>query len=114
MEHRCTVRKAVSFHVLLYKHGLPIQAGVCRNLGLGGLFVESAGYDWRRNEFLQVELIGGDGKSALRLPAVVAHHSMHGAGLMFDAISSEQRRMLRVLLSRVAGETLPLVDRAVA
>jgi len=94
MEHRCSVRKPIEFQLLLYKHGLPVQTGICRNLGLGGLFVETGGYGWRKNEYLEVEIIGYNGKPAMRLPAVVVHHSERGAGLMFDALSSEQRRIL--------------------
>ena len=98
MEHRCSVRKPIGFQLLLYKHGLPVQIGICRNLGLGGLFVEAGGYEWRKNEYLEVELMGYNGKPAMRLPAVVVHHSERGAGLMFDAVSSEQHRILRAWL----------------
>ncbi|MCO6411653.1 MAG: PilZ domain-containing protein [Thiogranum sp.] len=101
MEHRCSVRKPIKFQVLLYKHGIPVQAGICRNLGLGGMFVESAGYEWRKNERLEIELLGADRRSAMRLPGVVVHHSAQGAGVMFDVISNEQRRALRVLLARL-------------
>ena len=102
MEHRCSVRKSFRFQVLLYKNGLPVQGGTCRDLGLGGVFVETAGYAWRKNEYLEVEFVGADGRSVMRLPGVVVHHSVRGAGLMFDAISNEQRRKLRVLMSRIA------------
>ena len=95
MEHRCSVRRPIEFQLMLYKHGLPVQTGICRNLGLGGLFVEADGYDWRKNEYLEVEVIGASGKPLIRLPAVVVHHSVRGAGLMFDAVSTEQRRILR-------------------
>jgi len=99
MEHRCSVRKPIEFQLLLYKDGLPVQIGICRNLGLGGLFIETGSYEWRRNEYLEVEINVCNGKPAMRLPVVAVHHSERGAGLMFDAISSEQRRMLRGWLS---------------
>lgn len=95
MEHRCSVRRPIGIQLLLYKDGLPVQIGICRNLGLGGLFIETGGYDWRKNECLEVELMGYNGKPAMRLPAVVVHYSERGAGLMFDTVSSEQRRILR-------------------
>lgn len=121
MEHRCSVRKTFKLHVLLYKHGIPVQAGICHNLGLGGMFVVSPGYEWRKNERLEIELLGADRRSALRLPGVVVHHSAQGAGLMFDAISNEQRRTLRVLLARlitaeetVEADALEQPPRAVA
>lgn len=121
MEHRCCVRKPFKCQILIYKHGIPVQAGSCLDLGLGGMFVESAGYEWRKNERLEIELLGANRRSAMRLPAVVAHYSAQGAGLMFDAISGDQRRALRVLLSRlttsaeaVAAATLQQDPRAVA
>ena len=95
MEHRCSVRKPIEFQLLLYKDGLPVQIGICRNLGFGGLFIETGGKEWRKNEYLEVEIVGYNGKPAMRLPAVVVHHGERGAGLMFDAVSSEQHRMLR-------------------
>lgn len=96
MEHRCSVRKPLGFQLLLYKHGLPIQSGVCRNLGLGGLFIETGPRDWRRNEYLEVEILGANGLPSMRLAVVVIHHDMKkGAGLMFDAVTGAQRRRLR-------------------
>ena len=95
MEHRCSVRKPIEFQLLLYKHGLPMQSGISRNLGLGGMFINTGTYQWRKNEFLEVEILSGDGSPRIRLPAVVVHHSERGAGLMFDAVSHEQRRQLR-------------------
>jgi len=98
MEHRCSVRKPFHFQLLLYKHGLPVQSGVCRDLGLGGMYIATTGYQWRKNECLEVEFIGVDGEPCMRLPAVVVHHGEQGAGLMFDAITNEQRRRLRIWL----------------
>ena len=94
MEHRCSVRKPIEFQLRLYKHGLPVQTGFCRNLGLGGLFIETGSCEWRKNEFLEVEIIACNGKPVMRLPAAVVHYSERGAGLMFDAVSSEQQRIL--------------------
>ena len=95
MEHRCSVRKPSEFQLLLYKHGLPVKIGICRNLGLGGLFIETGSYQWRNNERLEVEIMGSNGKPAMRLPVMAVHYSKRGAGLVFDVVSSEQRRMLR-------------------
>ncbi len=98
MEHRCSVRKPVGFQLLLYKHGLPIQSGVSRDLGLGGMFVETGTRSWRKNESLEIEFLGEGGQPAMRLSALVVHHSSAGVGLMFNALSSEQRRVLRSAL----------------
>ncbi len=104
MEHRCSVRKPVEFQLILYKHGLPVQSGNCRNLGLGGIFIEAGTYAWRKNEYLEVEIVGNHAQPGMRLPAVVVHHCERGAGLMFDAMSGEQRRTLRSLLFGQADE----------
>ena len=95
MEHRCSVRIASEFQLLMYKHGLPMQMGVCRNLGLGGLFIETSGYQWRNRDYLEVEIIGNQGQALVRLPAMVVHRSRYGAGLVFGTLSNEQRRILR-------------------
>ena len=95
MEHRCSVRKPLAFQLLLYKHGLPIQSGTCRDLGFGGLFIETGARDWRKNEYLEVEIIGPSGVPSMRLPAVVVHYNDTGAGLMFDVVTGAQRHRLR-------------------
>ncbi|VAW72123.1 hypothetical protein MNBD_GAMMA14-1015 [hydrothermal vent metagenome] len=98
MEHRCSVRKPIEFQLMLYKHGLPVQSAECRNLGLGGMLVDTGTTTWRKNEYLEVEFICADGSRGMRVPAVVVHHSKRGAGLMFDGIGGEQRRLLRAWL----------------
>jgi hypothetical protein len=62
------------------------------------MYIATRGYQWRKNECLEVEFIDVDGEPRMRLPAVVVHHRDHGAGLMFAAITNEQRRRLRVWL----------------
>jgi len=105
MEHRCSVRKPVEFQLLLYKHGLPIESSVSRNLGLGGVFIDTGAYEWRKNEYLEVEFVGRNGNPGMRMPAVVVHASPLGTGLMFDSISNEQRRTLRAWLFKGDGQT---------
>jgi hypothetical protein len=115
MEHRCSVRKPLEFQLLLYKHGLPIQSGICRNLGLGGLFIETGKRDWRKNEYVEVEILGHNGLPGMRLPAVVTHHNNEGAGLMFDAVTNEQRHQLRAwLFDKNLQESTPANSLAVA
>jgi len=98
MEHRCSVRKSLEFHTVLYKHGLPVKSGMCRNLGLGGMFVDTGEQDWSKNEYLEVEILDSRGHVLTRLPTVVVHFNESGAGLMFDAVTNEQRRLLRTWL----------------
>lgn len=115
MEHRCSVRKSLEFQLLLYKHGLPVQSGVCRNLGLGGLFIETGDREWRKSESVEVEILGHDGLPAIRLSAVVAHHNKQGAGLMFHAVTNEQRARLRGwLFAKQPPAKTPAITREVA
>ncbi len=115
MEHRCSVRKPIEFQLLLYRQGLPVQNAVSRNLGLGGMFIDTGARSWRKNEYLEVEILGCNGKPGIRLPAVVVHYSMRGTGVVFDAISSEQRHTLRACLYESSPATAAeLHPRAVA
>ena len=114
MEHRCSVRKPIEFQLMLYKHGLPVQRAVSRNLGLGGMLIDTGTTMWRKNEYLEVEFICADGGEGMRVPAVVVHQSGHGAGLMFDGISGEQRRRLRAWLFSRERATKPADSLAVA
>jgi len=101
--------------LLVYKHGLPVQSGVCHNLGLGGLFIDSGDRAWRKHETVEVEIPGQHGFPAMRLSAVVVHYNLRGAGLMFDGVTNEQRRRLRIwLFDRNPQESLPALSRAVA
>ncbi len=97
MEHRCSIRKQMAVRVLFYKHGLPVQSGLSRDLGLGGVFVETDPQLWQKNECLDVEFISNRG-AKLRLPALVIHQREQGVGLMFDQLAEDQRKILRDLL----------------
>lgn len=97
MEHRCSIRKSIAIRVLFYKHGLPVQSGLSRDLGLGGVFVETGAFQWQRNECLDVEFISNRG-AKLRLPALVIHQREQGVGLMFDKLEAGQRKILREIL----------------
>jgi len=102
MEHRCSIRKPVAVRVLIYKHGLPVQSGLSRDLGMGGVFVVTGAYNWRRNEYLEIEFAAINGVK-LRLPALVVHQREKGVGLMFDTITDAQRQQLRAILFPSGG-----------
>ena len=114
MEHRCSVRKPAEFQLLIYKNGLPVQSSVSRNLGLGGIYIRAGTSQWRKNECLEIEFLGC-GKAGIRIPAVVVHQSENGVGLMFDGMTGEQRRELRVMLfSAEQDRESPVKHNAVA
>ncbi len=115
MEHRCSIRKSMEFQLLLYKHGLPVQNGTCSNIGLGGMLIDAGERQWRKNEYLEVEILDRSGVSVMRLQAVVVHQNQQSVGVMFDAVTAEQRRVLRAWLfghsmpDDVAAETVRAV-----
>ncbi len=105
MEHRYSIRKKLAIRVLFYKHGVPVQSGQSLDLCLGGIFVETRPFQWHKNECLDIELVSRRGVK-LRLPALVVHQREKGIGLMFDAISKEQRKQLRDILFNAAQTAL--------
>jgi len=72
------------------------------------MFINTGAISWRKNEYLEIEILGAGGQPVMKLPAVVVHHSLRGTGVEFDAVSGEQRRVLRAWL--YGGK----VDNAVA
>ncbi|VAW78018.1 hypothetical protein MNBD_GAMMA13-556 [hydrothermal vent metagenome] len=116
MEHRCSIRKPIEFQLLLYKHGLPVQNGTCCNIGLGGMFINTGENRWHKNEYLEVEILSQTGITAMRLAAVVVHQNQQGMGVMFDAVTGEQRQILRTwLFGRPLQDSVPAETvRAVA
>jgi len=74
-------------------------------MGLGGMLIDTGERQWRKNEYLEVEILGRSGVSAMRLPAVVVHQNEQSVGVMFDTVTSEQRRTLRAwLFGHTAGD----------
>jgi hypothetical protein len=67
---------------------------------------------WRKNEYLEVEIMECNDRPGMKLPAVVVHHSEKGTGVVFDAVSDEQQRILRAWLydsipaSKVGSQSL--------
>ena len=115
MEHRCSVRKSIEFQLLLYRQGLPVQSAVCSNLGLGGMLISTGASAWRKNEYLEVEIMECNDRPGMKLPAVVVHHSKKGTGVVFDAVSAEQRSTLRAwLYDSSPAPTVVSHSRAVA
>lgn len=99
MEHRCSLRKPLALHTLVYKHGLPVQAGASRDISFGGMFVENKGHIWRKNEMLEVEFsICADPSIRMKINCIVVHYNEHGAGLIFEAVTSQQHKQLQAWL----------------
>jgi hypothetical protein len=104
MEHRCNMRRAVSLDANIQCRGSGLLVGRIRNIGLGGLFVETG---WRRpalNTIVELSFnipLNGE-LYPCRLRALVVHRSECGAGLMFEELGPQ----LRSLLSRIVEHEL--------
>jgi hypothetical protein len=103
MEHRYATRMPLRVHVLIYRQGLPVQAGRTRDISLEGAFVETRQFDCRKFDCLDVEFLplGQAGCERFRVKAMVIHRGDEGVGFEFAALEpgSEQslRNCLRVL-----------------
>jgi hypothetical protein len=111
MEHRHSVRKPARMTAFVYKNGVPVQSCKVRDIAFGGIFIDSGDHSWRKNEFLVIELAGPNGEPGARFPAVVAHQSPRGVGLMFDALSNQQKRVVRSWLCAAADDQRQLPGR---
>jgi PilZ domain len=97
MEHRWSVRKPHRCRVVVDcpRTGL-IGASLC-NIGVGGMFVETAGIDLPLNAPISVAFTLGreDYREDFRLPAMVVRRPADGAGIMFLESDVDRLRTLR-------------------
>jgi len=95
VEHRLTRRIRIPLDVVLYARGSVFGRGICRDIGLQGMYVEAEPGLLRRNTLVEVEIL----TAGLCLPALVVHCDKRGAGLAFDETASpEPLRHLREFL----------------
>lgn len=106
MEHRCATRRPVCLNVLIYRQGLPIQAGRTRDLSTDGAFVETKGLCCNKDDCLDVEFLatGHFGCERFRVKALVVHSSKEGIGFEFNTLGGESmdalQRCLRIVRQR--------------
>ena len=102
IEQRWNERRRVHFDVDIVSSGQPAQQATCRDLGFGGLFVETDPQALSLNEGLDIDLNLRPGAVAgtehFRLPARVVRLNAYGAGLMFSGLRIENIRALRDVL----------------
>jgi len=113
MEHRCNRRQAVSLDANVQCRRLGRMVGRIRNIGLGGLFIETG---WRRPALNTiVELLFSiplEGELCpCRIRALVVHRSERGVGLMFEELGPQIRSLLNRLTEHApvaARHSLPV------
>lgn len=96
LEQRWSERRNMALAVTLNLGGERLQHGTCRDLGVGGMFVETDLRALTHNAPLLVDLVYAHrgAETAFRLPARVAHISSNGAGLMFSDLRPDVVRAL--------------------
>jgi hypothetical protein len=97
MEHRWSVRKRHQCRVVVDCPRVGPAVAELRNIGIGGMFVESGKLDLPLNAPVSVAFtLGHDGyREDFRLPAMVVRRMPNGAGIMFLESEVETLRALR-------------------
>ena len=85
MEHRWSTRIPLSNRITLYQNNEPIAEGIAKDIGRGGLFLESGPLRHVINTTVSVVLTMDteEGLERFCLLACVIHSSNTGVGLMF-------------------------------
>jgi len=111
MEHRWSVRQPQQCPVVVDTVRAGTVAAKLRDIGIGGMFVETNDDGLVLNTTVNVAFsLGGENeRENFRLPAIVVRHMSHGAGIMFLDIEIETLRLLRRALYTATTSAL---DRA--
>lgn len=113
MEHRWSVRKPHRCRVVVESPRTDPVGAKLRNIGIGGMFVETDGIDLPLNAPVSVAFTLGreNDREDFRLPAMVVRRVPDGAGIMFLESDIDRLRTLRGALygvrSPLAAPTLP-------
>lgn len=101
MEHRFSRRMCRNTEVVLFSRGSAVARGVCRDLSVDGMFVETDVGLFHHHACLEVQLPENGG---MRLPALVVHRGAEGIGLSFELAGPEVLRWLQAYLRRKATD----------
>ena len=95
----------MELRVTLTGHEQWATQATCRDIGIGGMFVETNTNVLEPDATLQVSFKLGQGAAQThhRLPARVVHLAEHGAGLIFSEFPLDTLRALSELLYEDAG-----------
>lgn len=99
-ETRWSARRRVQLQVEVYCAGRPCVNGVTRDVGLGGMFIEGRGIQFRCNRPLEVVVSGTlSGKPySHRFHAKLVRHNPRGLGVAFSRYGLDDVRALQRLL----------------
>lgn len=89
MEHRCSIRKSLTLDVVINYRGLGLVRGRTRDIGMGGLFVDTGCVQLPANAMVDVAVMLDGASRPLRIGAIVVHTRDSGAGLLFDELDPD-------------------------
>jgi hypothetical protein len=110
MEHRYATRVPLRINVLIYQQGLPVQVGRTRDLSSEGAFLETAQFQGRLPDCLELEFLPAlEGLERFRLKALVVHRNHAGIGIEFAVLDPRTEQGLQACLRHRAQplERLP-------
>lgn len=115
MEHRYATRVPMRINVLIYRQGLPVQAGRTRDISMEGAFIETRQIECGRYDCLDVEFLpmGQEGCDRFRVKAMVIHRGPEGIGLEFAALEQRSEESLRNCL-RLMQVPVPMEEPVAA
>jgi len=100
MEHRWRTRIPLSTRVTLYRNNKPIAKCMTKDIGIGGVFLESGSLSYVKNTILTVQLTleTEEGPEQFRLLVCIRHSTDTGVGLMFLADENNFSHHIRQLV----------------
>ncbi|MEE9342965.1 MAG: hypothetical protein V3V12_04985 [Gammaproteobacteria bacterium] len=110
MEHRLYQRKLIELDAFIYQHTKLIARGAIRNLSQDGVFVQIVEQCCPVRGCVEIKFFIYFQNRAEEqvLPALVAHHSDKGVGLIFSSTNDKVSRDIDQLLKKMSlgsGET---------
>lgn len=90
MEHRLGNRTNTKLDVQFYDFGVPVGIGKTRNIGAGGLFVETNYRPYKGACCIEIALLVDDVTERELTPvkALIIHRTKEGFGLMIDQLDT--------------------------
>jgi len=100
MEHRWSVRTPLSTKVTIYHNKIPVAVCTTKDIGLGGLFINSGPLTYPVNTTLDLEFKLDSGKEfkQYRIFSSVVYSSEKGLGLTFLESNQEVTRTVRKMI----------------
>ena len=102
VEHRFKERKPLHLDVVIYRNHIPIAVGKTRDIGIGGMGIESDISNLTDYSIIEVEIGVSQTTSRMyyRLSGLVTHHRNHSFGMTFTNLAPAEMELLTSLMER--------------